>query len=98
MLDQLGTWYAAQCDGEWEHEYGVTIATQEDGGWHLRVDLVGTALAGDDLARDLVARGENDWVEVWSDGYTFDAMGGPGNLSELLAAFSRFADSRVTPG
>ena len=98
MLDRLGTWYATQCDGEWEREYGITLGTQEHGGWHLRVDLVGTDLAGDELSRDLVARGEHDWVEAWSDGFTFDAMGGPGNLGELLDAFSRFAESRVAPG
>lgn len=98
MLDRLGAWYAGQCDGEWESEYGVTIATQEDGSWLLRVDLVGTPLAGDELARDLVARSERDWVEVWSDGFTFSAAGGVGNLGELVAAFSAFADSRVTPG
>ena len=98
MLDRLGAWYAGQCDGEWESEYGVTIATQEDGSWLLRVDLVGTPLAGDELGRDLVARSERDWVEVWSDGFTFTAAGGTNNLGEVLAAFSEFADSRVTPG
>ena len=98
MLDQLGTWYAAQCYGEWEHEYGITIATQEDGGWQLRVDLVGTALAGDELPRELMARSERDWAEVWSDGYTFSGVGGVGNLTDLIQAFSLFAESRVTPG
>ena len=98
MLDQLGTWFAAQCNGEWENQYGVTIATQEDGSWLLRVDLVGTPLAGDELARDLIARSEKDWVEVWSDGFTFTAAGGGDNLGELSAAFARFANSRVAPG
>ena len=97
MLDQLGMWYAAQCDGEWENEYGISIATQEDGSWRLRVDLVGTELGGDELSRELEARSETDWVEVWSDGYTFNALGGMSNLGELLTAFSRFADSRVVP-
>jgi hypothetical protein len=95
MLDQLGAWYAAQCDGEWEHQYGVTIGTIEVSGWHLRVDLVGTPLAGDEHARELIARSEKNWVEVWSDGYTFNATGGADNLGELLEAFSRFVGSPV---
>jgi Immunity protein 53 len=95
MLEQLGAWYAAQCDGEWERQYGVTIGTMEVPGWHLRVDLVGTPLAGDEHARELVARSEQNWVEVWSDGYTFNATGGVDNLGELLAAFSRFVSSPV---
>ena len=45
----LRAWYAAQCNGDWEQEYGVTIGTLEDSGWQLRVDLVGTALAGAEL-------------------------------------------------
>lgn len=91
-LAALEAWYAAYCDGNWEQEYGVTIATSEIAGWELRVDLVGTTLLGNELARERSARSPDDWLEVWCDGYTFRATGGVENLRELLSAFARFAN------
>jgi Immunity protein 53 len=91
-LGALQAWFAAHCDGNWEQEYGVTIETVEEPGWELRVDLVGTSLEGTVLARKGVARADEDWCEVWCDGYTFHAVGGPHNLDELVGSFVSFAE------
>ena len=40
-LQLLQEWYVAQCDGDWEHSYGVKIDTLDNPGWSLKVDLVG---------------------------------------------------------
>jgi hypothetical protein len=90
-LGALQAWFAAHCDGNWEQEYGVTIQTVEEPGWELRVDLVGTRLEGTALPRQAVARAE-DWCEMWCDGFTFYAVGGPHDLDELLASFVSFAE------
>jgi hypothetical protein len=97
VLDTLRAWYAAQCDGNWEQRYGVTISTLEDSGWQLRVDLVRTQLEGVEIPRDLTVRGEGDWLEVWSDGFTFYGNGGVENLGELVAAFAGFAERSGVP-
>jgi hypothetical protein len=44
LLRALQSWYARQCDGEWEHRSGVKIETCDNPGWWVRVDLVGTEL------------------------------------------------------
>ena len=31
----LQRWYVAQCDGEWEHAYGVEIGTLDNPGWSI---------------------------------------------------------------
>jgi len=41
-LSWLEDWYAAQCDGDWEHDYGVTFQTLDNPGWSVNVDFVGT--------------------------------------------------------
>jgi hypothetical protein len=91
-LRALQAWFAAHCDGNWEQEYGVTIQTVEEPGWELRVDLVGTSLEGVALARQPTGQGSEDWCEMWCDGYTFYAVGGPHDLHELLGAFVSFAE------
>jgi len=37
-LTELQAWYVVQCDGDWEHTYGVKIETLDNPGWMLRVD------------------------------------------------------------
>jgi len=45
-LTWLQAWYPVQCDGDWEHEFGVRVETLDNPGWSLRIDLDGTAMAG----------------------------------------------------
>jgi hypothetical protein len=97
MLDQLQTWYAVHCDGIWEQEFGISISTCEVAGWELRVDLVNTPIAGNELAREREARSPDDWLEVWCDGYTFRAAGGVANLRDMLEAFSSFVEHVQAP-
>lgn len=32
-------WYASQCDGDWEHEHGMSIETIDNPGWALEVSF-----------------------------------------------------------
>ena len=43
---RLQAWYARQCDGDWEYQYGVTIETSDSPGWEVIVDLTDTDLKG----------------------------------------------------
>ena len=90
-LGRLEAWYHAQCDGEWEHEYGVTVETLDNPGWKLRIDLAGTELAGREFARREDHRSENDWLVCWVEGRQFQAACGPRNLRESLQTFLSWA-------
>ena len=46
VLLRLQQWYAAQCDGDWEHQYGIRIETLDNPGWMVKIDVTGTALEG----------------------------------------------------
>ena len=46
ILTDLQSWYAAQCDGGWEHQYGVKIDTLGNPGWSVNIDLRDTSLNG----------------------------------------------------
>ncbi len=86
-LDDLQRWYAAQCNGDWEHTYGVTIETLDNPGWRLRVDLVGTEFEALADTSGRVERSDTDWL-AWrvGDG-RFEAGCGACNLGEAVAAF-----------
>ena len=37
-LDWLMNWYSAQCDEDWEHQYGVKLETLDNPGWSLIIE------------------------------------------------------------
>lgn len=95
-MDQLGrltNWYAAQCDGDWEHLYGIRIDTLDNPGWLLEIDITDTPLQEKVLVP--VHRGDSEMDESWlfcsvADGQ-FKAAGGVPDLPDMLEQFLRWA-------
>ncbi|MGI5485639.1 immunity 53 family protein [Microtetraspora malaysiensis] len=94
----LQRWYSAQCDGEWEHAYGVKIDTLDNPGWSIAVDLVDTDLEGHVFDWRTLDRTEDDWVHINSDGQLFQGACGPLNLAEMVAEFEKFATTTASAG
>ena len=44
-IEWLQQWYQKNCDGEWEHLYGIEIETLDNPGWHVKIDLEETSSA-----------------------------------------------------
>ncbi|MEU7928093.1 immunity 53 family protein [Micromonospora sp. NPDC049801] len=89
----LQAWYATQCDGEWEHEYGIRIETLDNPGWSVRIDLGDTALSGMAYERQELRRGEHDWVLTRVEEDQFRAACGPLNLGEALHLFRQWVET-----
>ena len=95
VLAELERWYLAQCDEEWEHNYGVVIGTLDNPGWQVSVDLIDTPLDTMPYERAEAHRTEDDWVVSWRSEQKWEAACGPLNLREALALF--LAWSRSAP-
>jgi immunity protein 53 of polymorphic toxin system len=89
-LSRLQQWFRTTCDGDWEHGHGI-IATLDNPGWSLKVDLEASGLADRECAPVRVDWSENDWLRYRVDGDTFVAYGGPENLDEMISAFLNWA-------
>ncbi len=98
LIAWLQNWYAAQCDGDWEHSYGVQIETLDNPGWYVVINLADTPLEDATFQGvDESYRSEDDWVDCRlvekhprEDGVRgpyFAGAGGPHNLSEILHIF-----------
>jgi hypothetical protein len=83
----LQAWYAMQCDGDWEHEFGVRVETLDNPGWSLAIDLSGTVMA--ELAYDgrEIHRSEHDWFVARVVDQRFEVACGPLNLGEAIHEF-----------
>lgn len=91
-------WYADQCDGEWEHEFGIKIETIDNPGWSVRVDLVDTDVYGRSLEFSRRELPDREWVMAASDGERFTGASSPGAASEIDRAFEKFVLNREWPG
>jgi hypothetical protein len=92
LLKRLQDWYASQCNGDWEHTYGISILTMDNPGWTFEVELVDTYLF--DRAFDAVhvqGADKNDWYVCKIENHVFKAMSGPNRLWDVIAIFLKWA-------
>jgi hypothetical protein len=87
-LQRLCAWYRSQCDGEWEHDWGVKIGTLDNPGWCVEINLQGTRLEHVPFDED-----ETEWIICRRQGQTFQISCGPERLDAALQVFLDWADS-----
>lgn len=93
VIDRLQEWYESNCDGDWEHQYGVRIETIDNPGWSLEIDLVDTKLAARAFVPARVERTPSDWYSCRVADDQFTAACGPRNLTEVISFFLDWASS-----
>ncbi|HKX28891.1 MAG TPA: immunity 53 family protein [Blastocatellia bacterium] len=87
VIEKIQSWYASQCDGDWEHQFGVTIDTLDNPGWSVKIDLVRTSLENvsvDPLKKD---HGDQDWIFCEVRNNEFLGAGDPSKLRQILEFF-----------
>jgi hypothetical protein len=100
----LTEWYLCQCDGDWEHQFGVRIDTLDNPGWSLTIDLERTSLESSLLdpvlhnvnpENELSGRDGNiSWYVCKVENRQFISYGGPKDLVHLIETFRRFAEEQ----
>ncbi len=92
-LQALQQWYLAQCDGDWEHSFGVSITTLDNPGWSLAITLTGTELESRTFDPIWRLEHETEWFSCKRTDTQFQGAGGPLMLDELIGIFLRWAES-----
>ena len=91
-LSRLEAWYVRQCDGEWEHTYGIHVDTLDNPGWTVRIDLTDTDLTEKAFELVTTERTDEDWLVCRIEQGQFTIACGPRNLGEALTVFLDWAD------
>jgi hypothetical protein len=89
-LRWLQEWYIQNCDGDWEHCYGIKIGTLDNPGWFIDIDLVDTYLEDEKFEKIVLQRSENDWIHCHIVDGVFKGGGGPLNLEEIIEIFQNW--------
>jgi hypothetical protein len=95
LIIWLQEWYASQCNGEWEHGYGIHIDTIDNPGWRVKINLKNTSLENNNIPLKNLERNEDDWVQIWVKDSVFQAAGGAKNLFEILTIFQRWVNEGI---
>jgi hypothetical protein len=95
IIDWIQDWYNDQCDGDWEHSYGVKICTVDNPGWLIEIDLIFTELENLELPYQLIETDENDWYGFMIKEKKFKGSGDPSKLNLLLNKFKSIAENEL---
>lgn len=86
-IRKLQRWYNKQCNGSWEHQYGVSIDTLDNPGWTVVIDLVGTDLESMRMEPIVEERDDTDWLNCRIENARFIGNGGPLKLESIFNLF-----------
>lgn len=92
ILNWLSNWYKDNCDGYWEHDFGVKIETIDNPGWSVQIDLINTRYVFEDQEWVFHEKSDGDWYGFKIQGGIFYASGDPGKLDFLLNVFKTQAE------
>lgn len=85
-MHALQQWFKSQCDGDWEHSFGVKIETSDNPGWIVTIELSDTDW--DELVVPGVSRsGQKDYLHYEVTDKAFIGSSGADNLAEVLEVF-----------
>lgn len=104
LLQRIQRWYTINCNGDWEHSYGISIwhgisiQTLDNPGWMVTINLEDTCLINDNSPYILHDRSTTDWIGYKVESKKFEGVGGPENLSEILSYFlDTFLPEHIDP-
>ena len=92
LIKWLENWYASNCDGDWEHCYGVKIETLDNPGWWVRIELSDTGLEDKPFSGINDTDNDDDWLVCRIDNGFFDGCGDPSKLGTIIEIFRKWAE------
>ncbi len=93
VFEWLQKWYESQCDGDWEHEYGIKIETVDNPGWYVVINLVGTECEGCSFSSIQVDIDERNWYFCLIRNNNFESSCGPYYLTKVLQIFRDWVEN-----
>jgi len=91
ILERLQAWYASDCNGDWEHSWGIVIDTLDNPGWTVKIDLNGTELAEKAFDPVKIKQSEQDRIFATKAEGQFKIACGPGSLENAPGTFCDWA-------
>ena len=93
LIRWLEEWYRLQCNGHWEHLFGVKIDTLDNPGWSVTIDLEDTELENKNFDEyRLINNEDEDWIICRVKDGRFEGDGDPSKLEEIIRRFKEWVE------
>ena len=93
IIEWLENWYSQNCDGDWEHFYGVKIENMDNPGWSVKIELRDTKLENKEFNKMHYDNGDADWLLCLVKDSVFHGDGDNHKLLTILDVFRNWAES-----
>lgn len=87
LLNWIQRWFASNCDGDWEHGYGIKINGLLGRGWDVSINLLDTIYQNKKFAFKREYKSEDDYYRVGTNQGKLIGNGGRKNLIDILSEF-----------
>jgi len=94
ILCWLQNWYHSNCDGGWEHLYGVKILNTDNPGWSVTIDLEDTEMSDKLFEKVEYDNGDDDWFFCLVKNNAFKGAGDSHKLIKILEVFKNWVESQ----
>lgn len=95
-LNWVQNWFKSQCNGDWEHGYGIRIESLDNPGWSITIDTSNTKNVLADMEWHLIELSDNDWYGYKITNGVYDGSGDPNKLETLIATFRQLIEGDVS--
>lgn len=92
MLEWLQEWFYSQCNGNWEHDFGITIKTLDNPGWDITIELFDTGVLLREKEYELIQLKDGGWYGYKVENGVFNAAGDPKKLNFLISIFQKLVE------
>jgi hypothetical protein len=92
ILNWLNEWYKSNCNGDWEHTFGIRIDTLDNPGWAIDIDLNETTMEDKAFVKIANYKDDNDFIFCDVENNVFRASGDPDKLVSILKIFKDWAE------
>ena len=92
-IKQLENWYKDNCDGYWEHCYGIRIFALDNPGWCVTIDFEDTELEDKEFPMLRIDNSDDDWIICYVKNKKFIGSGDPDKIEEIIKVFKEWVES-----
>lgn len=95
ILQWICEWFKENCDGDWEHQFGIKIQTIDNPGWNVTIDVSDTILEKLEIDYQFVETDDENWYGIKMIDGKFNAFGDPTKLEFLLNKFKELVEQNT---
>ncbi|SFP23713.1 Immunity protein 53 [Cohaesibacter marisflavi] len=94
-VSKIEAWFKDRCDGDWEHQGGITIETTDNPGWYILIEFDDLKHGVDSTIKERnILRSDSDFImfNYQKEAQSLEISCGVNNLSEALEIFLGLED------